>query len=149
MAKVVEKLAEFVERVNRRESRKALDPVEELWLADRNDFSKGLSRVVVALHQLDSAGLTESPRFLLATAESLLAPFGPRHLGVDVAGLLGVIARCRDFVEERARSGTGAPGPPPAYTMAFDRAGAAGGPAPPARLPWYRRLIRRPGFGGP
>lgn len=149
MPAVAGKLAEFVERFNGREYRRALEPVEALWLAHRDDFTKGLIRVTVALRQLDSAGLTQSPRFLLATAESLLAPYAPRHLGMDVAGLLGFVARCREFVEDLARAGTGAPAPPPAYTIAFDPAAAAGSPAPAGRLPWYRRLFRRPGSGGP
>lgn len=149
MPEVVEKLAEFVEGFNRREYRKALDPVEDLWLADRNDFYKGLIRLAVALNQLETTGLTESPRFLLATAEGLLAPFAPLHLGIDVAGLLGFIARCRDFVEERARAGGGAPAPPPAYAIDFRPAATPAGPPGPARQAWYRRLFRGPRFGGP
>ena len=149
MGQVPEKLAEFVERFNRREYRKALDPVEDLWFADRNDFYKGLIRVVVALNQLETTGLTQSPRFLLATAESLLAPFAPRHLGIDVSGLLGFIARCREFVEEHARAGAGGQAPPPAYAIDFRPPATPAGPPGPAGLPWYRRLFRRPGFGEP
>lgn len=149
MPEVVQKLAEFVEGFNRREYRKALDPVEDLWLADRNDFYKGLIRLAVALNQLETTGLTQSPRFLLATAESLLRPFAPRHLEMDVAGLLGFIARCRGFVEERARAGGGAPAPPPAYAIDFRPAAPPPAPPGPARFPWYRRLFRRPRFGRP
>ncbi len=139
MPAVVEKLEQFVERFNRRAYREAMDPVEDLWLADRADFFKGLIQVSVALHQLESAGLIQSPRFLLATAESLLEPYAPRHLGMDVAGFLGFIAQCREVVEGVARAGTAIPPPPPAYAIAFDPAAAAAAVRPVG----YRRLFRR------
>lgn len=148
MSQVAEKLGEFVERFNRREYRQALDPVEDPWRADRNDFYMGLIRVVVALHQLESAGLIESPRFLLATAETLLTPFAPRHLGFDVAGLVEFVGQCREFVEERARVGAGVPAPPPSFGIDFRREATAG-PIPAARPGWFRGLFRRSGRGRP
>jgi hypothetical protein len=136
---VAEKLSAFVEHFNHREYRKALDPVEDLWLKDRDDFYTGLIRVAVALHQMDTRGLTQSPRYLLETAASLLAPFAPWHRGIDVAALLGLIARCRELVEAQAASGATGPVAPPTHTIAYIP------PRPTARaawLSWYRRLFR-------
>lgn len=138
MDRVAAKLSAFVDHFNRREYRKALDPVEDLWLKDRDDFYTGLIRVAVALHQMDSFGLTQSPRYLLETAASLLAPFAPWHRGIDVAGLLPLIARCRELVEAQAATGGKGPIAPPAHTIVF------GSPPPAAvasRPSWIRRLI--------
>lgn len=83
---------EFVEHFNRGEYRACVEPLEELWFAQRDDFHKGLIRLVVGLNQL-RLGLESGPRFLLATARELLQPYQPRHQGLDLRALDEFIAR--------------------------------------------------------
>ncbi|HEX6290003.1 MAG TPA: DUF309 domain-containing protein [Herpetosiphonaceae bacterium] len=76
----------FVAHFNRGEYRACVEPLEELWFAQRDDFHKGLIRLVVGLNQI-RLGLDSGPRFLLATARELLQPYQPRHHGLDLAAL--------------------------------------------------------------
>jgi predicted metal-dependent hydrolase len=82
----------FVDHFNRGEYRACLDPLEEIWFVERDDFHKGLIRLVVGLNQI-RLGLDSGPRFLLATARELLQPYHPRHNGIDLAALDAFIAQ--------------------------------------------------------
>ena len=76
----------FVELFNAQQYRACVEPLEELWFAQRDDFHKGLIRMVVGLNQI-GLGLDSGPRFLLRTARELLEPYGARHQGVDLHSL--------------------------------------------------------------
>lgn len=81
----------FVEHFNRGEYRACVEPLEEIWFAQRDDFHKGLIRLVVGLNQL-KLGLDSGPRFLLATARELMQPYHPRYAGLDLIALDAWIA---------------------------------------------------------
>ncbi len=83
---------EFVTNFNRGEYRACVEPLEELWFGQRDDFHKGLIRLVVGLNQM-KLGLETGPAFLLKTARELLAPYAPHHYGLDLAALDTFIAR--------------------------------------------------------
>ncbi len=83
----------FVERFNRGEYRACVEPLEELWFVQRDDFHKGLIRLVVGLNQI-KLGLESGPRFLLTTGSELLLPYAPRHAGIDIVAL-------RDFMAQQ------------------------------------------------
>jgi hypothetical protein len=76
----------FVEHFNRGEYRACVEPLEELWFVQRDDFHKGLIRLVVGLNQI-KLGLDSGPRFLLATARELLQPYHPCYHGLDLRAL--------------------------------------------------------------
>jgi predicted metal-dependent hydrolase len=76
----------FVAHFNRGEYRACVEPLEEIWFADRDDFHKGLIRLVVGLNQM-RLGLDSGPRFLLSSARELLRPYHPRHQGLDLLAL--------------------------------------------------------------
>ncbi len=88
---------EFVAHFNQGEYRACVEPLEELWFAQRDDFHKGLIRLVVGLNQM-KLGLETGPAFLLRTARELLAPYGPRSHGLDLAALDAFIARQEGLV---------------------------------------------------
>lgn len=81
----------FVEHFNRGEYRACVEPLEEIWFAQRDDFHKGLIRLVVGLNQI-KLGLDSGPRFLLATARELMQPYHPRYQGLDLIALDAWIA---------------------------------------------------------
>lgn len=81
----------FVEHFNRGEYRACVEPLEEIWFARRDDFHKGLIRLVVGLNQI-KLGLDSGPRFLLATARELMQPYHPRYGGLDLIALDAWIA---------------------------------------------------------
>lgn len=83
---------QFVDYFNRGDYRACVEPLEELWFVQRDDFHKGLIRLVVGLNQM-KLGLESGPRFLLKTARELLAPYGPHHGGIDLAALDAFAAR--------------------------------------------------------
>lgn len=82
---------EFVEHFNRGEYRACVEPLEELWFVQRDDFHKALIRLVVGLNQV-ALGLDSGPRFLFATARELLQPYHPQHNGLDLVTLDAFIA---------------------------------------------------------
>lgn len=86
MATYPQPFLEFVAHFNRGEYRACVEPLEELWFADRDDFHKALIRLVVGLNQI-TLGLDSGPRFLLSTARALLQPYHPVHGGVDLVAL--------------------------------------------------------------
>lgn len=81
----------FVTHFNRGEYRACVEPLEELWFAQRDDFHKALIRLVVGLNQI-GLGLESGPRFLLTTARELLQPYQPRQQGLDLDALDRFIA---------------------------------------------------------
>jgi predicted metal-dependent hydrolase len=83
---------DFVAHFNRGEYRACVEPLEELWFAERDDFHKALIRLCVGLNQIE-LGLDSGPRFLLATARDLLQPYHPQHNGLDLLALDAFIAR--------------------------------------------------------
>jgi hypothetical protein len=83
---------EFIQHFNRGEYRTCVEPLEKLWFAQRDDFHKGLIRLVVGLHQL-TLDLDSGPRFLLSTARELLLPYHPKHNGLDLVALDAFIAQ--------------------------------------------------------
>ena len=101
---------EFVEHFNRGEYRACVEPLEELWFAQRDDFHKALIRLVVGLNQL-KLGLESGPRFLFTTARELLAPYGAYHQGLDLRALVAFIA------EQEARIGSQAGSAEPRYVL--------------------------------
>lgn len=88
----------FVEHFNRGAYRACVEPLEELWFADRNDFYKALIRLVVGLNQIE-LGLESGPRFLLSTARELLGPYAPCHAGLDIAALDRFIAEQEALID--------------------------------------------------
>jgi hypothetical protein len=90
---------EAAARFNAGEFRACVEPLEELFFADRNTFYQGLLHLVVALLQL-KRGMIRGPRLRLASAAELLAPYAPWHRGVDVAGLLACTEACRERLPE-------------------------------------------------
>lgn len=83
---------QFVDHFNRGEYRACVEPLEELWFAERDDFHKGLIRLVVGLNQI-GLGLDSGPRFLLSTARLLLRPYHPKHGGLDLVALDAFVAQ--------------------------------------------------------
>lgn len=100
----------FVEHFNRGEYRACVEPLEELWFAQRDDFHKALIRLVVGLNQL-KLGLESGPRFLFATARELLKPYGGYHQGLDLHALMAFIA------EQEARIGSHAESAVPRFVL--------------------------------
>ncbi|MDP9310072.1 MAG: DUF309 domain-containing protein [Chloroflexota bacterium] len=93
----------FVEHFNRGEYRACVEPLEELWFAQRDDFHKALIRLVVGLNQL-KLGLHSGPRFLFATARELLEPYGAYHQGLDLRTLNAFIAEQEGKIGSQAGS---------------------------------------------
>ena len=93
----------FVEHFNRGEYRACVEPLEEIWFAERDDFHKALIRLSVGLNQI-GLGLHSGPAFLLSTALELLAPYGARHRGVDLAALRHFIAAQHAALDELSGS---------------------------------------------
>jgi predicted metal-dependent hydrolase len=75
--------AAFVEHFNAKRYRDCITPLEVLWFAERDDFHKALIRMCVGCNQI-GLGLDSGPRFLLTTAQELLAPYGAEHNGVNI-----------------------------------------------------------------
>lgn len=110
---------EFVELFNRGSYRACVEPLEEIWFAERDDFHKGLIRLVVGLNQI-GLGLDSGPRFLLATARELLQPYHPRHNGLDLVALDAWIATQQARLDQPDRASN-----EPAFQIELD---------PPPRL---------------
>src|SRR4051794_25904737 len=100
----------FVEYFNTRHYRECVEPLEELWFAQRDDFHKALIRMCVGLNQI-RLGLDSGPRFLLRTARELLAPYGERHQGLDLHSLRAFL------LDAEATLDTAPPRTAPSYTI--------------------------------
>lgn len=98
---------EFIDYFNRslfEESHLALFPS---WQRNRtNDFYKGLIQIAGAFQHCDSGSLFWAED-MFATAHNLLAPYAPRHMGLDVDKLLGDLQACNEAAR-RARTDTSA-----------------------------------------
>ena len=91
---------------NAEEYREALLAFEEHWAAERTEFLRALIQLCNALNQL-RLGLVTSPRYLLARADTLLAPYAPRHAGLDVDELRAYIAAVRALIPDDLETGGG------------------------------------------
>ena len=83
-------LARGVELFDAGRYEEAHEEFEELWLAneaDGADFYKGLIQVCICLHHFQRGNL-EGARKLYSGHRRHLAPFLPRHRGIDVERLL-------------------------------------------------------------
>ena len=95
-----------VAHCNAEEYREALLAFEERWAAERGDFLRGLIQLCNGLNQL-RLGLITSPRRLLARADALLAPYVPRHEGLDVGAVRAYIATVRALIPDDVETGAG------------------------------------------
>jgi hypothetical protein len=95
-----------IENFNAEAYREALLAFEECWAAERTEFLRGLIQLCNALNQL-RLGLVTSPRYLLARADALLAPYAPHHAGLDVDHLLAYIAAVRALIPDDVETGHG------------------------------------------
>jgi uncharacterized protein len=84
---------------NAGEYRACVEPLEELFSADRNTFYQGLLHLVVALLQT-RLGMVRGPRIRFDSAAELLAPYTPWHRGIDIEALLRFIRACRERLPE-------------------------------------------------
>ncbi|MBK8574810.1 MAG: DUF309 domain-containing protein [Elusimicrobia bacterium] len=75
-----------IQLFNREEFFEAHEVWEELWhdtLGFNRDFFQGLIQVTSAMHHLQ-IGNMRGARILYGSGIELLAPYGPRHLGLDL-----------------------------------------------------------------
>jgi Domain of unknown function (DUF309) len=91
---------------NAEEYRAALLAFEERWHVERSDFLRALIQLCNALNQLQ-LGLVTAPRRLLASADALLAPYAPRHDGLNIDALRTYIAAVRACIPAGLESGIG------------------------------------------
>ncbi len=98
--------ARAVAHFNAEEYREALLAFEERWVVKRGDFLRGLIQLCNAMNQL-RLGLVTSPRRLLASADTLLAPYAPRHEGIDVTAVRTYIATIRALIPHDIETGAG------------------------------------------
>jgi len=77
-------LGRWIEEFEAGRYRASLDPLEAYWFPIRDDFTRGLIQMTVAMNQLATTDLTSSPRELLVSARRLLKPYLPEHDGIDV-----------------------------------------------------------------
>lgn len=91
---------------NAEEYREALLAFEQRWVVERSNFLRGLIQLCNSLNQL-RLGLITSPRHLLARADELLAPYAPRHQGLDIETLRASIATIRALIPNDVETGGG------------------------------------------
>ena len=87
--------AEGVAAFNEGRYHDAHEALESCWLATQgpdSDFYKGLIQAAICLHHLER-GNVEGARKLYRGHRKLLAPYLPRHGGVDLAALLAGMQR--------------------------------------------------------
>lgn len=88
----------FFELFNQQQFWAAHEALEELWREDRSEFYRGLILLAAALVHVqrdNPAGC----RKCLIRARRCLAPFAPRHGGLDVAAVLGRIGWMLDRLD--------------------------------------------------
>jgi len=98
--------ARAIAHFNAEEYREALLAFEERWVVERGEFLRALIQLCNALNQL-RLGLVTAPRRLLTSADALLAPYAPRHEGLDVDALRAYIASVRACIPDGLESGAG------------------------------------------
>jgi uncharacterized protein len=84
----------------------AHEALEEAWRAagtNERDFFQGLVHVAVAWHHADVTGRELACEHQLEKAARRLAPYRPRHRGLDVSDVLGQVARAREAFPALAR----------------------------------------------
>lgn len=87
-----------IQLFNREDFFEAHEVWEELWhntLGVNKDFYQGLIQVASALHHLQ-IGNMRGARILYGSGIDLLAPYGSRHLGLDLASLRTQFTRSMD-----------------------------------------------------
>ncbi len=97
---IAERLADGLDLVRRGSFFEAHEVLEEAWRAARaeeRDFFQGLVHVAVAWYQAGRGNHPGCER-QLAKATRRLAPYAPRHRGVDVASLLEDVERAAGVV---------------------------------------------------
>lgn len=85
-----------IDEFNRRRFFAGHQAWEKLWLAETGvskAFYKGLIQAAMSLHHL-SNGNNQGAKKLFAGARRYLAPYRPKHLGLDVDRFLAEVARC-------------------------------------------------------
>lgn len=105
-----------IEQFNQRRYFDSHETWEELWVGEvgpDRSFYKGLIQAAVALHHLER-GNAHGAIKLLERSRRYLAPFRPRHLGLDVDRFLDGLKR---FIDQRL-SGRGAAEAPPQIRIA-------------------------------
>jgi hypothetical protein len=78
-----------VDHFNREEFFEAHDAWEDIWRQTKGpdrDFYQGLIQVTSAMHHMRTGNM-RGARSLRDSALALLAPYGPRRLGIDLDGL--------------------------------------------------------------
>lgn len=111
----------FVECFNRGDYEEAQEQLTALWREQpSNRFYKGLIQLSGACQHWESASLFWAED-LFATAHNLLAPYAPRHMGVDVEDLLAALRRWNAAVRA-AREGD-EPGKLPALQIRLELGG--------------------------
>ena len=95
-----------IDHFNAERYREALLAFEERWVIERDDFLRGLIQLCNALNQL-RLGLVTAPRWLLASADRLLAAYTPRHAGLDVTAIRAYIAEVAALIPAGLESGAG------------------------------------------
>jgi predicted metal-dependent hydrolase len=94
-------LRDGLELIRRGEYFEAHEELEEAWRAaeaSEKDFFQGLVHVAVAWHHAGRGNRPGCER-QLAKAARRLAPFAPRHRGVDVAGVLERVGEAEQVVD--------------------------------------------------
>jgi len=103
IARVYERGLELIEEGDFFAAHEAL---EEAWRAagaDERDFFQGLVHVAVAWHHADVTGRELACERQLEKAARRLAPYRPRHRGLDVSDVLGQVVRAREAFPALAR----------------------------------------------
>jgi len=97
-AKLDPRYLQGIEQFNRRQYHEGHDAWEELWIettGHQRDFYKGLIQAAIALYHLEN-GNTVGAQRLWAGCRRLLAPYRPKHLGLDLELLLDDMSRWLD-----------------------------------------------------
>ncbi|MGO8748639.1 MAG: DUF309 domain-containing protein [Thermoguttaceae bacterium] len=91
-----------IEEFNRRNYFESHEIWEDLWIDERGpdrEFYKGLIQAAVALHHWTRGNLGGALT-LWHRSRGYLQPYGARHLGLDLQGLLGTLARLFERTDE-------------------------------------------------
>jgi uncharacterized protein len=97
---VEDRLAEGLEQIDRGEYFEAHETLEDIWRAAEpaeKDFFQGLVHFTVAWYQAGRGNRVGCERQLEKAARRL-APFAPRHRGVDVAAILRSVEQAQRVV---------------------------------------------------
>ncbi|MCS7276654.1 MAG: DUF309 domain-containing protein [Dehalococcoidia bacterium] len=104
-----EALADAVRQFNSWRFWDCHETLEELWQQEETalaDLYQGLIKAAAGFHHLLRRN-GRGARLLLSGALSLLAPFPPRCLGLDLEGLREGIGRCMEHLDALGEEGVG------------------------------------------